>query len=144
LAILGGLFVIHNQATAKFTGNLNVEVTGMKDQTGLLCMKLFTGNQGFPDSNEKALKRECVKITEDPMKFTYRGLPAGSYAIALFHDANGDRKLNRNAAGMPLEGYGFSKNPVVKQGPPKFGQAVFLVAGPNTGIRIEMKYFTGN
>ncbi len=133
-----------SNAEAQFKGNLTVEVNGIKDQKGLLCIKVFTGSQGFPNSNEKAIKRECVKITEDPMRFTYTSLLAGSYAVAVFHDANGDRVLNRNAAGMPTEGYGFSNNPVIKAAPPKFGQAVFLVAGPNTGVRIQMRYPTGN
>ncbi len=139
LLVLGSLvFACH--AEAQYKGDLTVQVEGLKEQKGLLCYKLFSGSQGFPDSNEKAVKKDCIKITEEPMKLSFKNLTAGSYAVAVFHDTNGDRKLNRNSAGMPLEGYGFSNNPAVKTGPPKFGQAVFLVAGPNTGIRIQMKY----
>lgn len=127
-------------AEAQYRGDLAVQVEGLKNQKGLLCYKLFSGSQGFPDSNEKAIKKDCIKIPEEPMQLTFKNLAAGSYAVAVFHDTNSDRKLNRNSAGMPLEGYGFSNNPVVKTGPPKFGQAVFLVAGPNTNIRIQMKY----
>lgn len=135
-----GSVIFACSAQANLKGNLTVEVNGLRNQTGLLCIKVFNGSQGFPDGNAKALKQDCVKITESPMKFNYRGFPAGSYAVAVFHDANGDRKLNRNSAGMPTEGYGFSKNPVVNAGPPKFGQAVFLIAGPNTKVNIQMKY----
>jgi uncharacterized protein (DUF2141 family) len=133
---------IHAQSTAqsKFKGNLTVEVSGLQTQTGLLCIRLFTESKGFPEGSEKSTKRECVKISEDPMRLSFKNLPAGSYAVAAFHDVNGDRKLNRNSTGIPTEGYGFSNNPVVKTGPPKFGQAVFLVAGPNTGVKIQMKY----
>jgi uncharacterized protein (DUF2141 family) len=139
LLTLGSLVFVCN-AEAQYKGNLTVQVEGLKDQKGLLCYKLFTGSQGFPDSNEKAAKKDCIKITEDPMKLTFKSLSAGSYAVAVFHDTNGDRKLNRNSTGMPLEGYGFSNNPLVKTGPPKFGQAVFLVAGPDTNIRIQIRY----
>lgn len=127
-------------AEAQYKGDLTAQVEGLKNQKGGLCYKLFSGSQGFPNSDEKAIKKDCIKITEEPMKLVFKNLTAGSYAVAVFHDTNGDRKLNRNGAGMPLEGYGFSNNPAVKTGPPKFGQAVFLVAGPNTGIRIQMKY----
>lgn len=127
-------------AEAQFKGNLIVDVNDLKDQKGLLCIKVFNGSQGFPNSNDRAIKRDCVKITEQPMRFTYRGLPAGNYAVAVYHDSNGDRTLNRNAAGMPTEGYGFSNNPVVKTSAPKYGQAVFLVAGANTRVAIQMKY----
>ena len=137
---------IHAQSTAqstaqsKFKGNLTVEVSGLQNQKGLLCIRLFSESKGFPEGEGKSTKRECVKITEEPVQFSFKNLAAGSYAVASFHDVNSDRKLNRNAAGMPTEGYGFSNNPTVKTGPPKYGQAVFLVAGPNTGVKIQMKY----
>jgi len=127
-------------AKAQFNGNLIVDVNGLKDRNGLLCIKIFNGSQGFPNSNDRALKRDCVKITEEPMRFVYKGLTAGNYAVAVFHDSNGDRTLNRNSAGMPTEGYGFSRNPVVKTSAPKYGEAVFLLAGANTRTVIQMKY----
>lgn len=133
-------FAFANPTVAQFKGNLIVDVNGLKDQNGLVCIKVFNGSQGFPNSNDRAIKRDCVKITEQPMRFTYRGLTAGNYAVAVYHDSNGDRNLNRNAAGMPTEGYGFSNNPVVKTSAPKYGQAVFLLAGANTRVAIQMKY----
>jgi uncharacterized protein (DUF2141 family) len=130
-------------ARADYKSNLTVEVDGLQNQRGQLCVKLFERSQGFPDSNEGAVKRECVKITEVPMKLNFKGLPSGSYAIAVFHDINGDGKLNRNSMGMPTEGYGFSNNPAPsRSGPPAYGKAVFLLAGPDTVIRIQMKYPT--
>ncbi len=129
-----------SQAVAQFKGNLIVDVTELRDQKGSLCIKVFNGSQGFPNSNDRAVKRECVKITANPMRFTYPDLPGGNYAVAVFHDANGNGTLDRNAAGMPTEGYGFSNNPVVKTSAPRYGQAVFLVAGRNTRIAIRMKY----
>ncbi|MBM0742632.1 DUF2141 domain-containing protein [Phormidium sp. CLA17] len=129
-----------SSAQPKFRGSLTVEISGLQNQKGLLCIRLFNESKGFPEGDGKSTKRECIKITEEPMQFSFKNLAASSYAVAVFHDANGDRKLNRNAAGIPTEGYGFSNNPVIKTGPPKFGQAIFLVAGPNTGVKIQMKY----
>jgi uncharacterized protein (DUF2141 family) len=140
LFTLSSLVFACRNAEAQYKGDLTVQVEGLKSQKGLLCYKLFSGSQGFPDSNEKAVRKDCIKITEEPMKLSFKGLTAGSYAVAVFHDTNGDRKLNRNSAGIPAEGYGFSNNPLVKTGPPKFGQAVFLVAGPNTTMQIQMRY----
>ncbi|UBF28629.1 DUF2141 domain-containing protein [Kovacikia minuta CCNUW1] len=132
-------------AKADFKGNLNVEVDGLQNQKGLLCVKLFSGSQGFPDSNEKAIKRQCVKISDMPMTFSFKNLTSGSYAVAVYHDLNGDGKLNRNSLGMPTEGYGFSNNPAPsRSGPPKFGNCVFLLAGPNTRVNIQMKYSVGS
>lgn len=135
-----GTLIFACNAEAQFKGNLVVDVNGLKDKNGLLCIKVFNGSQGFPNSNDRAIKRDCAKITETPMRFVYRGLTAGNYAVAVYHDSNGDRNLNRNGAGMPTEGYGFSNNPVVKTSAPKYGQAVFLLAGTNTRVAVQMKY----
>lgn len=134
------MLAIASHAEAQFKGNLVVDVEGLKDQKGALCIKVFNGSQGFPNSNEKAVKRECIKITQQPMRVVYKGLAAGNYAVAVFHDSNGNGVLDRNSAGMPTEGYGFSNNPVVKTSAPKYGQAVFLLAGTNTRVAIQMKY----
>ena len=42
------------------------------------------------------------------LRFT---LPAGTYAVQVMHDANGNDKLDTNFMGIPVEGYGFSNNP---------------------------------
>jgi len=131
-------------ARADLKGNLSVEVDGLQSQKGQLCIKLFSGSRGFPDSNENATKRQCLKITEIPTTVNFNNLSSGSYAVAVFHDLNGDGKLNRNSLGMPIEGYGFSNNPAPsRSGPPSFGNCVFLLAGPNTRINIRMRYTTG-
>lgn len=129
---------------AQTVGNLTVEVDGLRNQSGELCLKLFSGSRGFPNSNESALKRQCVKIAANPLTLTFSNLKPGSYAVAVFHDTNGDRSLNRNGLGMPSEGFGFSQNPLVRQGPPSFGTAAFFLAGPETRLKIQMRYSVGN
>lgn len=136
--------VLAESALAQFKGNLIVEVDSLNNQKGEVCFKLFSGSQGFPDGNESAIKRQCVKITNKSLIITLNNIPSGSYAVSVFHDLNGDRKLNRNSLGMPTEGYGFSNNPVVSRGVPDYGECIFLVAGANTSIKIGMKYSVGN
>ncbi len=127
--------------SAAFKGNLNVQVTGLRNQQGQLCIKLFSNSQGFPEGSQKGTRQQCVKITDNLMKFNFSNLTSGGYAVAVYHDANNDNKLNRNSLGMPTEGYGFSNNPVyTRTGPPKYGEAVFLLAGPNTNVTIKLKY----
>jgi uncharacterized protein (DUF2141 family) len=144
LATLAGL-TFACSAKADLKGNLSVEVDGLQSQKGQLCIKLFSSSQGFPDGSGKTAKRQCVKITETPIVIPFKNLTSGSYAVAVFHDLNGDGKLNRNSLGMPTEGYGFSNNPAPsRSGPPAFGNCVFLLAGPNTKINVQMKYSAGN
>ena len=57
---------------------------------------------------------------------TYRfELPAGTYAIGLFVDANG--VMDRNLFKIPKEQYGFSNNARGTFGPPSFEDAPFYL-----------------
>lgn len=136
--------VFADRARADLKGNLIIEVDSLNNQKGEVCFKLFSGSRGFPDGNENAIKRQCVGVTGNSLTISLKNIPAGSYAVSVFHDTNGDRKLNRNSLGMPTEGYGFSNNPIVSRGVPNYGQCVILVAGSNTSIKINMKYSVGN
>jgi uncharacterized protein (DUF2141 family) len=139
------LFVMGNlawstSAKADLKGNLTVEIDGLKNKQGQLCLSVFSSTQGFPSNRDRAFLRQCTKISDTTLTFTFNNLKAGSYAVAAYHDANGDRTLNRNNLGMPVEGFGFSRNPEVSTSAPKFGDAAFLLAGTNTNIQIKLKY----
>lgn len=142
LATLSSLVAIGAKADIK--SKLTIKVDGLNSQKGEVCLKLFSASSGFPNSNKSAVERQCVKITDNSLFITLKDIPSGSYAAAVFHDVYGDRQLHRNSLGMPTEGYGFSNNPVVHNGPPKYGDCVFIVAGSDTSIKIKMNYSTGN
>ncbi len=131
-------------AGAAFGSELHVEVSGFKNQNGQLCYSLFNRNKGFPDSEKDALQSGCVKITSTPIQLTFENLQRGSYAVAVFHDENGDGVLNRGVLGIPTEAFGFSNNPVVKTEAPKFGQTFVIVAGSRTNIQIDLRSFSEN
>jgi len=131
---------IATNAKAELKSTLTIEIDGLKTQKGELCYKLFSRSYGFPDSDKNPVIRRCVKLTEDPLKITLKDISSGSYAIAVFQDVNGDRKLNRNATGIPIEGYGFSNNPVTREDLTRYGDCVFFLAGANGTIKIKLKY----
>lgn len=67
------------------------------------------------------------------------GLPPGTYAMAVMHDENANRRLD-TFAGVPTEGFGFSRNPAVRFGPPRFDAARFAVGGEATVQQVRMRY----
>lgn len=129
---------------ADVVNNLNsklvVEVNGFGDRSGQVCASLFASSQGFPNKRKNAVQRQCTKISAIPTTITFNNLKAGSYAVAVIHDRNSDGTLNRNDVGMPLEGYGFSRNPNTENAPPKFQDAVVFVAGASTNVQVQLKY----
>ncbi len=140
LAVMGNLGWSLS-AKAGLNGNLSVEIDGLKNKQGQVCISIFSSSKGFPSNRDRAVQRQCSKINDTLFSVTFENLKAGSYAVAVYHDVNSDRTLNRNDLGMPIEGFGFSRNPEVKTSAPKFGDAAFLLAGANTNIKIQLKYF---
>ena len=121
---------------------LAVEISGLNAPQGQVCLNLFNSSDGFPSNREQAVQTICIGTAEDvPLVAIFENLNPGSYAVSVFHDANSDNKFNRNFVGMPAEGFGFSRNPEALTGPPAFGDAVFLVAGTETRIEVELSYF---
>ncbi|WP_198017753.1 DUF2141 domain-containing protein [Oscillatoria acuminata] len=119
---------------------LNLEIEGITNPRGNICFTIFSRSDGFPRDGTKALKAECSPIENLPVTLSIDGLNAGNYAVAVFHDENADGQLNTNAVGIPQEGFGFSNNPPILTGAPKFSEATFFVAGQTTTVRITMKY----
>ena len=71
---------------------------------------------------------------------SFPALPDGSYAISLFHDENGNNRLD-TFAGIPREGVGFSRNPRLVFGPPRFSAAEFAIEQRATSQTVRLRYF---
>jgi len=116
---------------------LTVNVSGIKPVKGDLYIALHERPQYFsiPDS---ALMKTIVKIDSESETVTFKDVPPGKYAMAVYHDENGNKVLDVNEIGIPREGYAFSgkqKGP----GKPKFEEVAFELAGNDT-IDLKMVY----
>jgi uncharacterized protein (DUF2141 family) len=128
-------------AQAESTTSLTVVVNGIRNQTGEICLRVYNSEKGFPDNAKSEVKSGCTKITGNSIKQVFSGLKSGNYAVAVVDDQNGDHKLNKDFFGIPEEGFGISRNPIVSisTGTPKFKNASFKV-DKNTTINIFLKY----
>lgn len=64
----------------------------------------------------------------------------GDYAVAVYHDENGDHDFNRNAVGLPAEGYGFSNDAPAAFGLPDFDKVRFAVPPGGSRVPIRLRY----
>ena len=103
-------------------------------------MSIYNGEKGFPYQSTSSIKTFSVKSAQGSIEATAKDLPAGQYAVALFHDADGNGKLSTNILGMPKEGYAFSNNASSFLGVPGFKDASFYLRCDTT-IKIDMKHF---
>jgi uncharacterized protein (DUF2141 family) len=93
----------------------------------------------FPDCHNDPQARRLTVPTAQASAMRFTDLPTGGYAIALIHDENGNNKLD-TLFGIPKEGFGFSRNPVIRFGAPKFAAARFDVASGTTAEIVRVKY----
>lgn len=136
---IAGIGLISPSANA-LDSNLTVMVEGLKGKQGQVCARLFAQSNGFPDRQDKAVANQCIKVSKISAGFKFEKIAPGSYAVAIFHDANTDGKINTGIFGIPSEGLGCSRNPRGLVGPPRFQDAVFLVVGPNNEIKVQLNY----
>ena len=64
----------------------------------------------------------------------------GVYAVAVYHDENDNHHFDRSLIGLPVEGYGFSRNAAIFMGPPSFASVRFDVGAGDTRIAISLRY----
>ena len=119
-------------------GRVEVALDGLRNQSGQvrLCLTrnpaFFPNCQGDPDA--LGLTAPVAQAGA-----SFAALPSGTYALAVFHDENGNGRLDTFAR-IPREGFGFSRNPAIRFGPPRFAQARFAVTGGEVRQNVRITY----
>ena len=106
------------------------------DKPGVLYLSICKDAAGFEETVEnESQEASCITSAGDIelQDFEINGMiPHGEYAISLFVDSNGNKKIDKNFLGIPKEQYGFSNNVMGRMSAPSFDQAKFVVTGPTT------------
>jgi uncharacterized protein (DUF2141 family) len=117
---------------------LKVDVDALRNARGVIRLCLTAVASNFPTCEDDA--RAIARSVPASMRtLAYEGLPPGGYAVAIIHDENGNGKLD-TFAGIPREGFGFSNNPRIAFGPPRFSSARFTLQQGGDEQRIRMRY----
>ena len=96
--------------SAQDTGKLSVQVDGFTSYKGYVEIAIYKNSKGFPSKNKFAYKRFRIQTSKLKETAFTTQLPFGSYAIAIYQDANGNEKLDTNFFGIPKEKTGVSNN----------------------------------
>jgi uncharacterized protein (DUF2141 family) len=126
-------------APAAGSATVTVQVVGMHSSKGQVQCLLYAGGVGFPGKPDKAVAKVVAPITDETATCAFPNLTLGDYAIELFHDENGNGKLDTGFLGIPSEGFGASNDAPETFGPPKYADAKFTVTGDQT-LTIHMTY----
>ena len=127
--------VLFSQTFSQQTCKLTVVVTGVRKISGYMEISLYNNPASFPKENKEFMTRR-VPVTSRHVKAEFL-VPCGTYAIALYHDENGNGQCDMNFMGVPVEPFAFSNNVKPRIHAPSFDQCKFTTQA-DTKIRIKL------
>ena len=133
---LSAVLVLLSGATAPAA--IEVEIDKARSARGVFHLCLTAQVKHFPDCSKdaSAIKRTVPAVSRS---VSLRGIAPGRYALTLFHDENNNRRLD-TVLGIPREGFGFSRNPAVRFGAPKFRQVDIELSPGFNRQRVRLQY----
>ena len=120
---LGVFLVAAGQAVA---AELRVRVTELRIDDGGVHFALYATPESFPKKEDRHAGAE-VKAKDGGAIWVFRGLAPGRYAVAVYHDENGNGEFDQGFFGIPLEGYAFSNGATAFFSAPGFDDAAVTV-----------------
>ena len=123
-------------AAPSFAADLTINIDGVANAEGQVMVAIFNSADTFL---AKPVRAVATPAHEGTVQLQVDGLPAGDYAFAVYHDANGNGKLYRNAVGMPTEDYAFSNNAFGKRGAPSFQEARIVLPAGGASASVNLR-----
>ena len=128
------LFILNQSSTSY---DLTINVKGFPSSKGEAYIAIYRATDDFPVFG-KQFKGKTSTIAGTTSKVVFSKLPDGSYSVAVYHDKNNNKILDKNYLGIPTESYGFSNNARRTFSAPSFEEASFMVSANKT-INITVK-----
>ncbi|MDQ2823275.1 MAG: DUF2141 domain-containing protein [Pseudomonadota bacterium] len=116
--------------------DMTIDIAGLKNARGKVMVAVYDRADNFL---KQPMRTSTVDAQAGTVHMLLTGLPAGDYAISLYHDENGNGKLDKNPLGMPIESYGFSNDAAGNYGPPSFQQAQVHLLDTGTTVTVNLR-----
>ncbi len=117
---------------------LSVDATGLRNANGEVAFTLYGSDpKRFLAKHGKLVISRVPAAA--PVTHACFWLPPGQYALALYHDENGDHHFNRTLW-IPKEGFGFSNDAPTTLGLPSFDKVRFALPASGRTVRVAIRY----
>lgn len=117
---------------------LTLTVEGQRSMRGQLLVCITANAGAFPDCRRDPGATRLVVPLSDAGTLRASLATGRNYAVAIIHDENANGRLDK-VMGIPREGFGFSRNPAIRMGPPRFNAAAFHLDGPEAE-EVRLRY----
>lgn len=118
--------------------NLILRFTNVSAPSGTLSIGIYDDADKFCKENEFIFANDFTVDKTGIIDIKIPEFPHGTYAVAMYHDVNGNGEMDKNLVGIPKEPYAFSNNVNAKWSEPSFEEAQFTFDTQNRIFEIEI------
>lgn len=111
-------------ATSGLAAELTIKIKNVAESNGVIYIALWQDESEWPDGTHTIGMRRDAQAPETTLTIE---VEEGTYAISVFHDLNGNAKMDRNLMRMPKEAWGVSNDVPARFGPPEWEKMTFEV-----------------
>ena len=120
------------------SASVEVQLSGARSARGVIRLCL-TANRAHFLHCERDPAARSLTLPASASTAEISGLAAGTYALAVLHDENGNGRLD-TMLGIPREGFGFSRNPAIRMGPPRWEEVRFDLSNGAIRQPVRLRY----
>lgn len=128
-----GAFAIAAPAQA---ANLTVDLDGVRSAGGTLFVSVQTRQEFMQE------RGTAGSVVTSPQSGAHRfsfAVPAGEYAISVWHDDNNNGRFDKDDRQIPLDGWALTNSQGLR-GEPAFDQVKTRVGDGSASVRLSMAY----
>ncbi len=134
LALLVGSLSLGSSPAEAGGAQIHVPISTVRSANGTVFVALYERSNWLKPGHY--LRAQKVRAHQGTVTAWFGGLPPGRYGVAVFHDENGNGRIDTNTVGLPKEGFGFSRKTPLRR--PSFNEvAVDVTAHSTTPIRLR-------
>lgn len=113
---------------------LTIRIPNIERDRGQVCYTLVNeaSREAFPGPGKSTdgSRADCVPVTKTGvLDIRLENVPAGKYALSVFHDRDGDNELDTGLFGAPTEPLGLSTVSSIPLRKPRFDECAFSHSG---------------
>ena len=117
-----------------------IEVQGVRNGKGTLVAVLYGDDPSVFLEKGARIARERVAARPGSVTVCLAVPRPGTYAAAVYHDENDNRRFDRSWTGLPREGFGVSNNPRPFLRAPTHAESAFEVGPGPSIVKIDLRY----
>jgi len=119
--------------------DVTVTIDQIESASGKVYVTLWGSKETWLD-DQKSLQNIGQPAAVGSVSFVMHDVAPGRYAIATFHDENGNGQMDFNFIGYPTEGYAFSRDIRPFLSAPSFESCAFDIGIDDAALTIHMVY----